>query len=54
MHGIRFEESDANKHCGVVGENAARRGRRRGDSSGVEGKILRSEALSASVRQRIK
>ena len=61
MHGIHFEESDANRHCGVAGEKAARRGRRRGDSSGVESEILRSEALrtraldsSASLRQIIK
>ena len=61
MHGIHFEESDANRHCGVAGEDAAKRGKRLADSRGVESQLLRSEALrtravdnSAGVQQRIK
>ena len=52
MHGIRFRDSDANRPCGAAGNDAARRGGRLADSSGLEGQILRSEALNASVRQK--
>ena len=54
VHGIRFGDSDAKMQCGASGDDAARRERRLGDSSGVKSEILRSEAKSTSVGQRIK
>ena len=50
MHGIRFRDSDANRPC----NDAARRVGRLADSSGLEGQVLRSEALNASVQQKNK
>jgi len=54
MHGIRFRDSDANRPCGAAANDAARRGGRLADSSGLEGQVLRSEALNASVQQKNK
>ena len=52
MHGIRFRDSDANRPCGAAANDAARRGGRLADSSGLEGQVLRSDALNASVQQK--